>query len=86
MHPVEHTDSSPGLHKGVEEGQLLPLVKDGGDAGVLVIQHDEVPGDAGGKVAQLGLDRKLGEKRIPSPFSGESLDIQIILQSGIPSA
>ena len=29
-----------------------------GDAGVCVVQHDEVPGDACGKVAQLGLDRK----------------------------
>ena len=46
MHPVEHTDSSLGLHIGVEEGQVQPLVIDGGDAGVLVVQHDEVPGDA----------------------------------------
>ena len=46
VHPVEVRGSSLGLQKGVDEGHILPLVKDEGDAGVLVVQHDEGPVDA----------------------------------------
>jgi hypothetical protein len=91
VHPLDLEKHAEGLHVTgssfcILRNVWIPLAIADGDAGALVLQHEEVPGDACGKVAQLGLDRKLGEKRTQSPFLGESFDIQIILQSCIPSA